>query len=62
LTEGAAFNVFSDIGTKARPPKVTLNEFFCLKTPRVACSGMIMEVAEEVKLCSGRHMGTIFVI
>jgi hypothetical protein len=48
LTEGAAFNVFLDIGTKARPPKVTLNEFFCLKTSRVACSG--------------RHMGTIFVI
>jgi len=44
------------------PPKVMLDEFFCLKTARVAHSGVIMESVKEVMLCSWRDISMIFVV
>jgi hypothetical protein len=61
LTEGATFNKFTDIGTEARPPEVTLYKFLHFKLA-MAHSQIIMEAAEEVMLCGRGHIGTIFVI
>jgi hypothetical protein len=41
------------LGAEARPPEVTLDEFFHLKMARVTRNGVIMESAEEV--VSGRR-------
>jgi hypothetical protein len=62
LTKGAALNVFSNIGAKTRPPKVTFNKFLSFKTTGMAHCGVVMETSEQV-MASGRgDIGMILVI
>jgi hypothetical protein len=46
LTKGATVNIFPNVGTKARPPKVSLNKFLSFKTTGVPRSGVVMEAFE----------------
>jgi hypothetical protein len=62
LTEGTAFNIFTDIGTEARPPEVMLDEFFCLETARVAHGRVIMEPAEEIVPSRRGDIGMVLVV
>jgi hypothetical protein len=50
LAEGAALNIFMDIGTEAGPPDVMLDKFFHLEMARVARHGVIMEPVEKIVL------------
>jgi len=62
LTKGTSLNIFLNVGTKARPPKVSLNKFFSFKMTGMPHSGVVMETPEQV-VASGRgDIGTIFVI
>jgi hypothetical protein len=42
LTKGATLNIFTDIGAKARPPKVTLNKLLRFKMAGMARCGVVM--------------------
>jgi hypothetical protein len=46
LTKGASINIFTNIGTEARPPIITFNEFFGFEAARMARGGVIMETTE----------------
>jgi hypothetical protein len=62
LAEGATFHIFANIGTKARPPEVMLDKFFCFEMARMACHGVVMEPAKKIMPGRRRDIGTGFII
>jgi hypothetical protein len=62
LTQGATIHIFTDVGAKARPPKIPLNKFFCFEMAGVTHHGMIVKPAEEVMTGGGGNISMVFVI
>jgi hypothetical protein len=58
LTKSATIDVFSDIGTEARPPVVMFDKFFHFKMARVTRCGVIMEIMSHDR----GNISAIFVI
>jgi hypothetical protein len=61
LAHCAAFDIFSDIGSHARPPVVSFDEFFGFRASRVPCSRVIVMEGEDAVTEIWGNIGTILI-